>query len=80
MNSEARTVEVSKGFIMDRRTALNHNYTPSRYHKRKRANYLLKAIIEEQHDLGELGIQLEYLLRLRGAKLATDPMTSKRVH
>jgi len=65
---------------MDRRTTSNDSYTPSHHHKRQRADYLLKAIIEEQHDLGDLGIQLEYLLRLRGAKLITDPMTSNRIH
>ncbi|HHC75132.1 MAG TPA: hypothetical protein ENK78_08665 [Thiothrix sp.] len=48
--------------------------------KQAQANCLLKAIIEEQHELGDLGRQLEYLLRLRGARLHTDPTSSRAYH
>ncbi|MGV6809973.1 MAG: hypothetical protein ACWA5U_08865 [bacterium] len=69
---------------MDRRAMAGFANTATRLSTtvdtQTQANCLLKAIIEEQHELGDLGRQLEYLLRLRGARLKTDPVSSRAYH
>lgn len=70
---------------MDRRAMAGFANTPllvptSSMGKKQQANCLLKAIIEDQQELGDLGRQLEYLLRLGGARLSTDPISSQCYH
>jgi len=69
---------------MDRRAMAGFANTPllmpNSMSKKQQADCLLKAIIEDQQELGDLGRQLEYLLRLGGARLNTDPISSQCYH
>ncbi len=42
--------------------------------------YLLDSIIEQRSDLGELGKEIERLLRLAGVTATTDPKLPNRYH
>jgi len=41
---------------------------------------LLDGLIEQRSDLGQLGKELEYLLRIAGVKATLDPVLPKQYH
>ena len=43
-------------------------------------SHFLDVIIEQQGDLGELGRELECLLRIAGVRSVTDPKLPNRYH
>lgn len=56
------------------------DFKPDKETPQDQATHLLEAIIEEQQELGELGIELEYLLRIGGVKLQNEPVGSHALH
>ena len=53
---------------------------PSEQRQRNKAQALLDGLIVYSQDLGELGKQLERLLRQRGVRSSMDPAFSLRCH
>ena len=48
--------------------------------KQTKAQLLLEGLIMYRLELGEVGRQLEYLLRQRGVRSTIDPIFSTRYH
>ena len=62
---------------------IENNNTSSHFFIRDEMNditHLLNGIIEQRSDLGELGKELELILRIAGVKTITDPELSNRYH
>lgn len=62
---------------------IENNNTSSNFFIRDEMNdmtHLLDGIIEQRSDLGELGKELELILRIAGVKAITDPELSNRYH
>ncbi len=55
-------------------------YSDRSQRQRNKAQLLLDGLIIYSQDLGELGKQLERLLRQRGVQLSFDPAFSMRCH
>jgi len=62
---------------------MKNNTSENMYFVYKRLNdmrYLLDGIIEQRSDLGELGWELEQLLRIGGVTATTDPKLPNHYH
>jgi len=62
---------------------MKNNTSENMYFVYKRLNdmrYLLDGIIEQRSDLGELGWELEQLLRIGGVAATTDPKLPNHYH
>lgn len=68
---------IRRGIVMDQRF---HKNDEARRHAWRRAQRVLDGVILYRKDFGELGLQVESLLRRSGLRASSDVRSSSKLH